>query len=78
VLQAHLTRHEHLLGRFSVADAYLTAVLNWAPYSGVELGDWPAVQQYHRRMLQRPSIALAVAEEFALYQEEQARRAKAA
>jgi len=78
VLQTHLTRQEHLLGRFSVADAYLTAVLNWSPYAGIELGDWPAVQQYHRRMLQRPSIARAVAEEFALYQEEQARRVKAA
>jgi len=78
VLQAHLSQREQLLDRFGIADAYLTAVLNWAPFAGVDLGDWPAVQQYHRRMLQRPSIAKAVAEEFALYQEQQARRAKAA
>ena len=78
VLQQHLSRQEHLLARFSIADAYLTAVLNWAPFAGVALGDWPAVGQYHRRMTQRPSIARAIAEEFALYEEQQARRAKAA
>lgn len=74
VLQAHLAQHEHLLGRFSAADAYLTAVLNWAPHAGVNLADWPAVQQYHRRMAQRPHIARAIGEEFALYQQELARR----
>jgi len=74
VLQTHLSRQEHLLGRFGIADAYLTAVLNWAPYAGVNLGDWPAVLQYHRRMAQRPSIARAIGEEFSLYQQEQARR----
>jgi len=78
VLNEHLTAHEYLLDRFSIADAYLTAVLNWAPYAGVDLAPWPAVQQYHRRMATRPSIAKAIGEEFELYREEQARRAKAA
>jgi len=79
VLQQHLAQHEHLLGDFSIADAYLAAVLNWAPYAGVDLGDWPAVQHYHQRLTQRPSIAKAIGEEFALYQQQQqARRAKAA
>jgi hypothetical protein len=32
------------------------------------------VHEYHQRMLKRPSIARATAEEFALYKEEQARR----
>ena len=75
LLQSHLAQREHLLERFSIADAYLTAVLNWAPYSGISLADWPAVQQYHQRMLKRPSVARAVGEEFALYRQEQARRA---
>jgi len=77
-LQAHLAGREFLLDRFSVADAYLTAILNWAAPSGVELKAWPAVVEYHRRQLQRPSIARAVGEEYALYKEQQARRAKAA
>jgi glutathione S-transferase len=78
VLQGHLSQQEHLVGDFSVADAYLTTVLNWAPTAGLDLAAWPAVQQYHRRLLQRPSIARAVGEEFALYKQEQARQAQPA
>jgi glutathione S-transferase len=77
-LQAHLAGREYLLDRFSVADAYLTAVLNWAAHSGVDLKAWPAVLAYHQRQLKRPSVARAVGEEYALYKEEQARRARAA
>lgn len=74
-LQSHLAQREHLLARFSVADAYLATVLNWAPACGIALADWPAVQQYHQRLLKRPSIERALGEEFALYRQEQARRA---
>jgi glutathione S-transferase len=68
---------EFLLDRFSVADAYLVTVLNWASYVGVDLAPWPAVSAYYQRLLQRPSIAKAVSEEWALYNEEQARNARA-
>lgn len=79
VLNDHLQAHEHLVGeRFSVADAYLIAVLNWAPYAGVDLTPWPAVQAYHRRMATRPAAARAIGEEFELYKAELARRKKAA
>ncbi len=67
---------EHLVGAFSVADAYLVAVLNWSPYAGVDLMPWPAVQQYHQRVTRRPHVARAIREEFALYQQEQARHAQ--
>jgi glutathione S-transferase len=77
VLAAHLAGRDYLLDRFSVADAYLTVVLNWTMATKTDLAQWPVVQAYHRRMLQRPSIARAVAEERALYAEEQARRAAA-
>jgi glutathione S-transferase len=49
-------------------------VLNWAKFSGLDLGQYPAVQGYFGRMQTRPSVAKAFAEEFALYKEEQARR----
>jgi glutathione S-transferase len=75
VLNTHVLAHEYLVdGRFTVADAYATAVLNWAPYAGVDLTPWPAVQAYHRRMTARPSIRRALGEEFELYRAEQARR----
>ncbi len=79
ILQDHLAKHEFLLDRFSVADAYLATVLNWAQYSGVDLAAYPAVHDYYQRMLKRPSIAKAVSEEFALYRAQKARQtAKAA
>ena len=77
ILEAHLSKHEFLLDRFTVADAYLATVLNWAQFSGVDLADWPAVRDYYQRMLKRPAIAKAVGEEFAIYREAQARKAAA-
>lgn len=70
VLESHLQRHEHLEGDYGIADIYLAVVLNWAPYAGVELTPWPAVQAFHRRISQREAVARAVGEEFALYQKE--------
>jgi glutathione S-transferase len=67
----------YLLDRFTVADAYLVTVLNWAVFTGMDLAQWPAVQAYFNRMRERPSVARALAEEVALYREEQARRAAA-
>jgi glutathione S-transferase len=55
-----------------VADAYLTTVLNWANSTGIDLGKWPAVQAYFNRLRKWPSVARAMAEEFALYKNEKA------
>jgi glutathione S-transferase len=77
---AHLD--QHLAGRscplsdFSIADAYLATVLNWAVALKVDLSQWPNVKAYNERMLQRPSIAKALNEERALYAEELARHGK--
>jgi glutathione S-transferase len=37
MLQEQLAANDYLLDGFSVADAYLFAVLNWVPYTGVDL-----------------------------------------
>lgn len=74
-LNNHLHGREYLLDRFTVADAYLVTVLNWARYTGVDLAKWPAVKTYMDRMYQRPSVAKAIAEEMALFQEQQTKRA---
>jgi glutathione S-transferase len=73
-LARHLQDREFVLDRFTVADAYLATVLNWARFSGVDLAAWPAVDAYYRRTIARPSVARALAEEMALYKAEQARR----
>jgi glutathione S-transferase len=41
----------------------------------VDLTQFMAVNAYFNRLRERPSIARALAEEFVLYQEQQARRA---
>ncbi len=71
-LDAHLDGREYLLDRFTVADAYLVTVLNWTKPTGIDLTRWPALHACFRRMHNRPSVAKAVAEELALYQQEQA------
>jgi len=60
-----------------VADAYLVTVLNWAKFVAVDLSAWPAVQAYFDRLVVRPSVARALAEELALHQQEQNRRGSA-
>jgi glutathione S-transferase len=77
ILQTHLRGREYVLDAFSLADAYLTTILNWSNASKIDLQQWPEVHAYYQRMLKRPSIARAAGEEFALYKEEQARRKSA-
>jgi glutathione S-transferase len=74
VLNEHLGGREYLSDRFTIADAYLATVLNWANYSNVDLGRWPGVKGYMDRMYRRPSVARAVEEEAAQYREMVARR----
>ncbi|WP_289295224.1 glutathione binding-like protein [uncultured Reyranella sp.] len=63
---------ETLVGdRFTVADAYLVTLLNWAVFLKADLAKWPALTAYHRRHLQRPSVVQAMGVEM----EERKRRA---
>lgn len=67
-LDKHLTGREYLLDQFSVADAYLTTVLNWARFIKLDLTPYPAVAAYFERITARPQVARAMQEEFGLYQ----------
>ena len=75
ILDKHLTDREFLLDRFSVADAYLFTVLNWSMATPIKFDRYPAIQAYVTRLQQRPSVAKAVGEEFALYKAERAKAA---
>ena len=50
--EAHLRGREFLLEEFSIADAYLATILNWAQATQVDLQQWPVVHEYHQRMLE--------------------------
>lgn len=63
LLSKHLEGREYLLDAFSVADAYLLAVLNWCEYAGIDPSPWPVLTAYRDRLRQRPSVARAMAAE---------------
>lgn len=47
-------------GRFSVADASLFAVANWANFTGIDLARWPALAAHVARVAARPSTQKAM------------------
>lgn len=71
-LNDHLSDREFLLDHFTVADAYLYAVLNWSVGARVSLSRYPAINEYHRRLRIRPSVARAYQEELMLYRAKRA------
>lgn len=72
-LEKQLDGRDFLLDRFSVADAYLVTVLNWSPYAGIDLEEWPRLKAYYQTLSKRPMVARALAEEAEAYAAEKAR-----
>jgi len=74
-LDDNLREREFLLDGFSVADGYLTTVLNWTRATPqIDLSAYPNVKAYLERMRARPSVAHALATELPLFQAEMERR----
>jgi glutathione S-transferase len=60
-LAGQLDGKPHVMGdRFTAADAYLYTVLNWAPAVKYDLGRWPTLAEYQRRVSQRPKVQEAL------------------
>lgn len=52
-----LDGRDYLMGkRFSVADAYLFTVANWAHRVKIDLAQWPVLARYHARVASRPRV----------------------
>lgn len=66
ILSGRLETAGHLLGHFTVADAYLLATLNWCEHAGLDLRAWPVLHAWRARLRTRPSIARAMAVEMPL------------
>lgn len=73
-LQTHLQGRSFLLDDFTVADAYLATVLNWSPFAGIDLSEWPGINAYFQALQRRPAVARALAEERDAYAAEVASR----
>ncbi|HXE39345.1 MAG TPA: glutathione transferase GstA [Azonexus sp.] len=59
-----LAGNSYLLGEeFSVADAYLFTILNWAKFIKLDLARWPNVAVYQARVGARPAVQAALKSE---------------
>jgi len=60
-IDSALAKQSFLLGeQFSVADAYLFTVTNWAGHVGLDLSGFPAVQSFQQRVAARPAVQAAM------------------
>ncbi len=65
-IEQQLAGKEFVTGdHFTVADAYLFTVTNWAKPTGLDLGPYPQVQAWHARVGARPAVKEAMAAEAA-------------
>jgi glutathione S-transferase len=60
-VQSALGTEPYLMGEtFTVADAYLVTVLNWAKAGGIDLARWPGLLAYRLRVRARPAVGDAL------------------
>jgi glutathione S-transferase len=60
-LNTHLANNDYLMGKeFSVADAYLITVSNWASRVDLDLSSFPNVLAYRKRVGARPAVQAAL------------------
>ena len=65
-LSKKLGTGDYLVGNtFTVADAYLVTMLNWAVFLKVDLSKWPTIAAYHQKHLKRPAVVKAMGVEMA-------------
>lgn len=61
LLEAVLAKQPFLLGdQFTVADAYLFTVTNWARAVDFDLTDFPALGEFQKRVAERPAVRQAL------------------
>ena len=60
-LNAHLSSNPYLMGReYTVADAHLFVISNWAPWVSFDLSPYHAVLSYRERVGARPAVMAAL------------------
>ena len=63
-LDSKLAGHDYLMGKqFSVADAYLFVMLNWAERMKIDLSGMPNLSAYKARVAARPKVQEALTRE---------------
>jgi len=60
-VEKKLADRQYLMGdAFTVADAYLVTVLNWARAAGIDLEPWKNLVAYRKRVRDRPAVIAAL------------------
>ncbi len=60
-IEGILTKQPYLLGEhFTVADAYLFTVTQWARVVKLDLGEFPALMAYQQHIAERPAVQAAM------------------
>lgn len=60
LVERQLAGREYLLGAFSVADAYLFVMVNWAAFAKTPLEDFRNIRAWFERMKERPAVQAAL------------------
>ncbi|WP_422063931.1 glutathione transferase GstA [Shimia sp.] len=62
VLEQHFSDGRQMLvgDQFTVADAYLFVVANWANFTGINLADWPQLAAFVARISEKPTVQRAL------------------
>ena len=56
-VEGRIGEHRYLMGEtFTLPDAYLFVMLGWTGVAKLDLGHWPKLHAYRRRLEQRPSV----------------------
>ena len=67
LLNQRLKWRDTVLEHFSIVDAYLVTILTWLQATPLKLDEWSDAKRYYDKMIKRPSVARALAEELPLY-----------
>jgi glutathione S-transferase len=60
-VEQRLGDRPYLMGdAFTVADAYLVTVLNWARAGGIDLDPWPKLAAFRKQVRDRPAVVAAL------------------
>lgn len=56
-VEGRIGENPYLLGEtFTLPDPYLFVILGWTGLAGLDLGQWPKLREFRRRLEQRPSV----------------------
>ena len=60
IIEKELANRDYLFGDFTVADAYLFTVTNWARFTKVDMSEFPNIVAYQARVAARPAVRAAI------------------